>query len=648
MQLRTRLILSFSVMAFMIVSMFTVLSYQISIDAKKRTETKFLLHLLAEFEEALEPSLHKEISDINEIQNLDHLLNFVDDDEHLILEHQGHIHYLADKQFIQANRSELDLLVNNVAQIVKDDLSSGQSFVNNTYYSWVSKMVADTDYRMVLYHETMDDGAFTEDSVIWSRLIFTAAIIFWLAVWAGLFLSFWIVKKLDKKNKRLIYQATHDALTGLPNRTFMFKKLNELIDDKKNSNKQIALYIMDIDGFKVLNDTLGHTYGDELLKLIAQRLSSKDVECDFIARLGGDEFALLKSHNEGDDPQVFIQTIKDKLSCPISFSGIDYRIKGSIGVAIYPFHGNDPETIVQHAEIAMYKAKAREVSYFIYSEEDNPNSVRKLKLISELHIAVKNNDLQVYYQPKINLKNKKIYGVEALVRWNHPQLGFISPNEFIPLAEQVGLISKITDQVLYKTIQDWNKWHQMGFELHVAVNISSNEFEDPNMPLKISGYLKDWTMPASFMTLEITESLMMGDIENTLSLFQSLRDIDIKLSIDDFGTGFSSLSYLRQLPVSEIKIDRTFIMEMLRHENDLKIVNTILNLAHDLNFKVVAEGVEDLPTLQKLEKMGCDNAQGYYMARPMPADELEKWCTESEWGTGGDFESSSVSVQRSP
>jgi len=647
MQLRTRLILSFSVMAFMIVSVFAVLSYQISIDAKKRTETRFLLHLLGEFEEILEPSLHKEISGIDEIQNLAHLLNFIADDEYLILEHQGHIHHLEDEQFIQANRSELDLLVNNVAQIVTDNLSSGQSFVNNTHYSWMSKMVADTDYRMVFYHETPDDGVFIGDSVVWSRLILTAVVIFWLAVWAGLFLSYWIVKKLDKKNKRLMYQSTHDALTGLPNRTFLFKKLNELIDDKKNSNKQIVLYIMDIDGFKVLNDTLGHTYGDELLKLIAQRLSSKDVECDFIARLGGDEFALLKGHDEEGDPQAFIQTIKNKLSCPISFSGIDYRIKGSIGVAIYPFHGNDPETIVQHAEVAMYKAKAREVSHFIYSEDDNPNSVRKLKLISELHIAVKNNDLQVYYQPKINLKNKRIYGVEALVRWNHSQLGFISPDEFISLAEQVGLISKITDQVLYKTIQDWNKWHQMGFELHVAVNISSNEFEDPNMPSRILDYLEDCNMPASFLTLEITESIMMGDIENTLSLFQSLRDINIKLSIDDFGTGFSSLSYLRQLPVSELKIDRSFIIEMLTQENDLKIVTMILNLAHDLNFKVVAEGIEDLPTLQKLEKMGCDNVQGYYLARPMPADELEKWCIESEWGMGGDIESSFVGEQGS-
>ncbi|MCK4706824.1 MAG: diguanylate cyclase [Gammaproteobacteria bacterium] len=519
MQLRHRIIISFTLMAFMIVSVFTVLSYQISVDSKKRTEAKFLLHLLGEFEGVLEPSLHKEISDIDEIDNLDHLLNFVDDDEHFVLEYQGHLHYLADKQFIQDNQSELDRLGNNAAQIAKAKLSTGQTVINNINYSWASKMVANTDYRMILYHETLNDGAYTDNSVIWKRLIFSALVIFWISVWAGIIISSWIEKKLDKKNKELVYQATYDVLTGLPNRGFLFQKLNELIKLVKNSNKRVALYIMDIDGFKVLNDTLGHNYGDELAKLIAQRLSAKDVECDFISRLGGDEFAILKTHQEGDNVEVFIQTMHDKLSRPISFSGIDYRVKGSIGVAIYPLHGDDPDTIVQHAEVAMYKAKARDISHFIYSDAENPNSIRRLQLISELHIAVKNNDLQVYYQPKINLKKKKIYGVEALVRWNHAELGFISPEEFISLAEQVGLISKITDQVLYQTIQDWNKWHQMGFELHVAVNISSNEFEDPNMPSRILSYLGDWNMPASFLTLEITESIMMGDIDNTLSLF---------------------------------------------------------------------------------------------------------------------------------
>ncbi|MDH5612835.1 MAG: bifunctional diguanylate cyclase/phosphodiesterase [Gammaproteobacteria bacterium] len=645
MQLRHRLIISFSVMAFMIVSVFSVLSYQISIDSKKRTETNFVLHLLGEFERILKPSLQNEISDIDEIQNLSHILDFVDSNEHLILEHHGHIHHLRNKQFIPFNHSELDQLDNDAAQIAKSNKISGQSDINNVNYSWASKMVNDTDYRMILYHETQDDITFAENSKIWKRLILTAAILFWLTVWAALFLSSWITKKLDKKNQKLVYQATHDALTDLPNRVFLFQRFNELIKDKKDPYERIVLYIMDIDGFKVLNDTLGHAYGDELLRFIAERLSSKDIECDFISRLGGDEFAMLKTYQENDNIQEFIQRVQDKLSRPVSFSGIDYRVKGSIGIAIYPLHGDDPETLIQHAEVAMYKAKTRDVSYFIYSDEDNPNSVRKLKLISELHVAVKNNDLQVYYQPKINLKNKKIYGVEALVRWNHPQLGFVPPDEFISLAEQVGLISKITDQVLYQTIQDWNKWHQMGFELHVAVNISSNEFEDPNMPSRILNYLGDWNMPSSFLTLEITESIMMGNIDNTLSLFQSLRNIGIELSIDDFGTGFSSLSYLRQLPVSELKIDRSFIIEMLVHENDLKIVKTILNLAHDLNFKVVAEGIEDLPTLQKLEELGCDNVQGYYLARPMPANELEKWCAESEWGSGVDVEFSSAAEQ---
>ena len=638
MNLRNRLLISFATMAFVIVSMFAVLSYQISIDSKKRTEVKFLQHFLSEFEKVLEPSLHTEITNIAEIKNLDQVLNFVEKDGHLILEHKGHIHDLGHNEDRKANNVDFNIPQSIINNITQKNISDGQTIIDEIDYAWASKMVGDTDYRLILYYAIADNSSFIANPDIWKRLFITAGIIFWITVWAALILSSWIAKKLEIQNRKMIYQATHDALTDLPNRSFLFQRLSELIKVEKNSNKRIALYFMDLDGFKELNDTLGHTYGDALLKLIASRLSPERIECDLVARMGGDEFALLKIHEKDDDIKEFIHLIMSKLSDPISFEGIEYQIRGSIGVAMYPFHGNSPETIIQHAEVAMYKAKDKTANYVIYSKEDNPNSRRRLQLISELHTAVKNKELQVYYQPKIDLQKNRIKGVEALVRWNHPQLGFISPVEFIPLAEQVGLISQITDQVLFKTIQNWNKWHQMGIELHVAVNISSKEFEDPGLPSKVLSYLKDWHMPASFLTLEITESIMMGNIDHTLGLLQRLRDINIKLSIDDFGTGFSSLSYLRQLPVSELKIDRSFVMEMLKHTNDLKIVKTIVHLAHILGFKVVAEGIEDLETYNALTELGCDTAQGFYMAKPMPAEELEKWCAESEWGTEYDVQ----------
>ncbi|MDH5572625.1 MAG: EAL domain-containing protein [Gammaproteobacteria bacterium] len=647
MQLRNRLLTAFTIMAFVIVSLFAVMSYQISIDSKKRTEAEFLLHYLGEFEEIIAPSLQQEMADISKIQGLKHILDFVDEGEYLLLEHNGQIYDLGHNQNYQTKNNSHPYNPDFIIEkIINNKSNSGQTIINNINYAWAAKLIGDTGYRAILYRATQDDGTFAENSSIWKRLLITAGIIFWLTVWAALILSSWMAKKLDKQNQQLIYQATHDALTNLPNRSYLFQQLNRLIQTEKKSDTRIVLYFMDLDGFKELNDTLGHTYGDSLLKLIASRLSPERIECDLIARMGGDEFALLKVHGKDDNIHEFIQLIMSKLADPISFEGIEYQIRGSIGVAMYPFHGTNPESIIQHAEVAMYKAKDKTTNYVIYSKEDNPNSIRRLKLISELHTAVKNKELLVYYQPKIDLQKKRISGVEALVRWNHPQLGFISPVEFIPLAEQVGLITHITDQVLLKTIQNWNKWHQMGIELHVAVNISSKEFEDPSLPAKVLNYLKDWHMPSSFLTLEITESIMMGNIDHTLTLLQHLRDIHIKLSIDDFGTGFSSLSYLRQLPVSELKIDRSFVMEMLKHSNDLKIVKTIINLAHILDFNVVAEGIEDLKTFNTLTELGCDSAQGFYMAKPMPAEELEKWCAESEWGTEYDVDFSPHKKQK--
>ncbi len=624
MLLRNRLLIAFSTVAFVVVCLFAVLAYQISIDSKNQTEARFLQHFLDEFESILEPSLQKEITDITEIKDLDNVLQFVDENEHLILVHGEHSHSFG---------KDVPELNNAIDEIIQQQKNSGKIIVNDRYYVWGMRTIGKTDYSMILYHSTEDYAGFIENSAVWERLLITAIIIFWITVWAALILSSWMAKNLNKQNQKIIYQATHDSLTELPNRSFLYAELEKLIKSEKEKGTYLALYFMDLDGFKELNNTLGHTYGDTLLKLLAIRLSPEKIQCKLIARMGGDEFAILKIHNTKEEIQEYINLIESKLVDPISFDGIEYQIRKSIGVAIFPSHGNTPETIIQHAEVAMYKAKDTSKNHAIYTKEDNPNSVRRLKLISELHTAVKNSELQVYYQPKIDLQNGKIHGVEALVRWQHPQLGFISPAEFIPLAEHVGLIGSITRHVLSTTIKNWNKWHEMGIELHVAVNISSNEFENPSLPSEILGYLKDWNMPASFLTLEITESVMMGNINNTLSLLQHLRDINIKLSIDDFGTGFSSLAYLRQLPFSELKIDRSFIMDMTKHQNNLHIVKTVINLAHSLNFNVVAEGIEDQSTYNELKVLGCNSAQGFYMAKPMPADELEKWCLESEWGT---------------
>ena len=623
MQLRNRLLLAFVTMAFAIVSLFSVVAYQISTDSRSEVAEAFLQHLLGEFKEVIEPTLRSSTHISQQPEKIKHILNFVDENEFLVLiDNKKHFYFGQDNQ-------RHDYVIRQFKQV--EDNDDKYLSVGDDHYIWSSIMLNNNQNMLVLFHGIENKQSFTDNTIVWKRLLVTAMIILWITIWAALILSSWMARKLDSQNAKLIHQATHDTLTDLPNRSLLFEKLNELIDQVRGKGKYIALYFMDLDRFKELNDTLGHTYGDTLLKLISQRLSPERLNCELIARMGGDEFAILKVHSTKNEVHNFIRLIESKLVDPISFEGIEYQLRGSIGVAMYPSHGDSADNIIQHAEVAMYKAKDKSKSYAIYDKTENPNSVRRLKLINELHKAVKEKELDVYYQPKIDLQSNKVIGVEALVRWQHPQLGFISPVEFIPLAEQVGLIAPITHLVLEKTIHNWNEWHQQGIELQVAINISSNEFSNPTLPDEILSYLNDWNMPPHYLTLEITESSMMGNINTTMRLLQHLRDTNINLSIDDFGTGFSSFAYLRDLPITELKIDRTFIMNMLNHNSNRHIVKTIIELANNLRFKVVAEGIEDKETYAELQALGCDTAQGFYMGKPIPSNELMAWCQQSEW-----------------
>ncbi|MGM0679228.1 MAG: putative bifunctional diguanylate cyclase/phosphodiesterase, partial [Pseudomonadota bacterium] len=433
---------------------------------------------------------------------------------------------------------------------------------------------------------------------------------------------------LDRQNRRLFYHAMHDNLTGLPNRLMLRQELEKFVT--RPSGPFVALYILDIKHFQELNDTLGHVYGDDLLKKIGQRLSRNKLSYELMARMGSDEFGIIAQHEREEQIKELAEQINRQLERPVSFDKIQFHTKLNIGVAVFPEHGKQADILIQNAEVALSRAKSLKQPLVLYKHEDNPYSIARLKLISELHHAIKHHDLQIYYQPKYDLESGQITGAEALARWEYGKDNYIPPATFIPLAEQTGLIGQLSRQMLYGAIRQWHEWYQQGYDMQISLNICSSDFEDPIFREDIRRCLAQWQVPPDRIILEITENTLMETHDTNRRLLESLRDSGVILSIDDFGTGFSSLAYLRHLPITEIKIDKIFVQGMLNNINDRAIVRTIIDLAHNLGFQIVAEGVEDHQTLLLLQEMGCEFIQGYYIGRPVPPGEFKSQLSKQE------------------
>jgi diguanylate cyclase (GGDEF)-like protein len=421
------------------------------------------------------------------------------------------------------------------------------------------------------------------------------------------------------------HQAMHDALTGLPNRTNLFERLEDALIERA-SDESVAVLLMDLDRFKDINDALGHDTGDEVLRLVARRIRAALDEHATVARLGGDEYAVVLPHIRDVDAAVSIaQEIRSRLSAPLPVAGMALEVAGSIGIAVAPQHGNDAATLMKRADISMYEAK-QGTGVGVYEAESDDLSVRRLELAGALRRAIDDGELMVYYQPKARLSDGAIIGAEALVRWQHPEYGMLPPDDFISIAERTGLIGALTNFVLRRAISQCRSWHARGWDLSVAVNLSVVGLIDLDLPESIDGMLRVAGLDPKYLTLEITESSIM-DTGRTVAAIDRLARLGPRLSIDDFGTGYSSLSYLQKLPVHEVKVDKSFTMSMSANESDAAIVKSIVDLAHNLDLKVVAEGVEDRGSWQRLERMGCDIAQGYYLSRPIPPEAFDEWLT---------------------
>jgi diguanylate cyclase (GGDEF)-like protein/PAS domain S-box-containing protein len=429
----------------------------------------------------------------------------------------------------------------------------------------------------------------------------------------------------------LEYQALHDTLTDLPNRTLVLDRLRQAIHAAGRESKPLALLLMDLDRFKDVNDALGHHHGDLLLKLVGPRVLGVLRESDTIARLGGDEFAVLLPGTDIDGATVTAQKILEALDRPFVVEGFFLDIGASIGIALFPEHGEDVDMLMRRADVAMYSAKQSSSGYAVYISEHDRHSPRRLALMGELRHAIERQEFILYYQPKVDLKTRRAIGVEALIRWKHPQHGLIQPDEFITLAEHTGFIKQLTFWVLSDALRQWRVWHQSGIDLSVAVNLSARNLQDLQMPDQFAELFRNTDVEPRKLELEITESAIMADPSRAMEILTRLRSKNIRFSIDDFGAGYSSLGYLKKLPIDAVKVDKSFVLGMAANADDAVIVRSTIDLAHNLGLKVVAEGVESQETLDRLAAMGCDAAQGFYLSRPIPAEELTHWLTESPW-----------------
>lgn len=425
--------------------------------------------------------------------------------------------------------------------------------------------------------------------------------------------------------------ARLDALTGLANRKVLISEVGAIAAEygRTSAKASFALLLLDLDRFKHVNDALGHTVGDRLLVAVADRLARTIREGDLVARLGGDEFAIVAGRLRGpEEAYELANRVTAALQDPVTLDGLPLDIAASIGIALYPEHGTDFATLMRHADVAMYEAKHRGDGIALYAPESDTNTPRRLSLVADLRRALEDPDdggLTVFYQPQIEIASGEIVGVEALLRWNHPVYGQVDPEELIKAAEPSAVMRQLTRWVLTRTVEQLARWRPMALRLRCAVNVSVRDLHNDDIVEHVTGLLREHGVTADQIQLEITEEGLMADPNRVLATLARLDRLGVAIALDDFGTGYSSMQHLRRLPLAEVKIDRTFVFGMREDSDDAAIVNSIIELAGALGLRVVAEGVEDEPTWRMLHHQGCEVAQGWFYARPMPADDLLAW-----------------------
>lgn len=436
---------------------------------------------------------------------------------------------------------------------------------------------------------------------------------------------------IAERESRILELAYTDTLTGLSNRAHFIERLAAALASTGREGAPLAVVLLDLDRFRYVNDSLGHPIGDQVLREVARRLVAELRQTDTVARLGGDEFAILLPTATPAAARKVVNKLLLALEMPMDIEGQLVDIHGSFGIATSPEHSADPTTLLRCADVAMYKAKQDNLGFAEYDTRYDENTLDRLSLMSELREAVEQNQLVLFYQPKIDLKLSDRYAVEALVRWVHPRRGFVPPDRFIPFAEHTGYIREITQWVLREGVKQCSVWQRAGLDVSISINLSARDLMNAELPVYFAALLKTHDCRPDRICLEITESAVLDDPRHALENLKRLEATGCKLALDDYGTGYSSLSYLKRMPVCELKIDRSFVQNMINDSNDTVIVRSTIDLAHNLGLRVVAEGVENEAILSQLCLLGCDQAQGYHFSKPVSAADFEIWVQSQDW-----------------
>ncbi|MBI3571853.1 MAG: EAL domain-containing protein [Gammaproteobacteria bacterium] len=618
MKLRTRLLVSFVGITLFVLIIFGAAAYQIAVDSGIKRETTLLQHIV--------------LDQARLLAGLGRKVRWMDQPPAPSHAGSGHLTLIIDAKGIvwpspppssgvpSAHDKYLPLM-----KMIRDGKKNGQLALEGKSFIWAIAHVENGPYTLVVLHQLNEEEITSPFKTLGVKMLVAGVIIIWVAIWGALILATVFMKRQDEHNAALIHQALHDELTGLPNRNLLYDRLQQAIYLGRRAQKSVALLVMDLDRFKEVNDALGHQSGDMLLKQTSKRLRETLREFNTVARLGGDEFAVLLPSGNVQQATQLANKVIQLLDPVYNINGIDIDAKASIGIAVYPDHGENAEDLIRRADVAMYQAKQQGIGFTVYAAESDPQSLRRLTLHGDLRHAIENESLMLYYQPEIDPVSGRITGVEALARWNHPKLGLIRPDEFILIAERSGQIKALTELVVRMAFQQYHVWQQAGVALKISINLSARNLHDMRLPAYIGRQLSAWNVPADKICFEITESAMLIDPLRAKQNLMEFSHMGLLLAIDDFGTGHSSLAYLKQLPVSIIKIDKSFVMDMTQDEDDASIVRATIDLAHNLGLKVVAEGVENEEAWSALQALGCDFLQGYYISKPVPADELVRW-----------------------
>lgn len=530
-----------------------------------------------------------------------------------------------DKKSLNLGRRAL------LQSLEKSNINKGTFKHNGDKYYWARVML--NEEEKILYGVWKQrDEALPLLQRLYARMVAAAVIIFWAAFWGALIVSSIIARRLEKKNADLVHMAMHDTLTDLPNRNMLADLLKQAIQTARWENASVALFVSNVNSFSEINNTLGHRAGDQILKAVAACLVSVVQSAGTVARLSADQFAILMPFTGSSAAHQYAEKINSAFDYSFEVDGMDIKVELTTGIVISPDHGDDVDALFRKAEVAMFYARKSGIEYSTYIAEHDPHDRRRLGFLGELRKAIQSSELVLYYQPKIDLKTQKTIGVEVLLRWDHPKYGIIQPDEFIPYAERSGLIRPLTLWVLNTALQQSSNWTRQGIDLEVSINLSARNLQDVHLAETIRQLIEAWDVEPTCLELEITESAMMVDLVRAKEVLLELDALGIKLAVDDFGTGYSSLSYLKSLPIDCLKIDKSFVMDLMHDKNDEVIVHSTIDLAHNLGHKVIAEGVESQEILDQLIEMKCDCAQGYYFSRPIPNEELVAWLLRSTWG----------------